>query len=247
MIFVNLHFWGHVKFFAIFVFFVCLSVWAIFQWTKYWSNDKYGELNIAKVHYARGKLTQREFESIRKSLEMKEGKRNGSRWSTFKQKCEIPGIAFLVLGILILIISPFQSLTNSLDLLGISLGVLSFGLGLIAVGMGAQSDLKYTELLLRIDDNVRKVLGSADSKLDSFEIPPELLEKVLVKPPLSVVRSTGYADVGARVKVVIPEDSKAKAQSRLDEDTKKVGFVRGELQKNDNGTWGIAWGGKYPL
>ena len=41
--------------------------------------------------------------------------------------------------------------------------------------------------------------------------------------------------------------SKEKAQARLDADTKKVGFVRGEIFEKEDGSWAIHWGGKYPL
>ena len=43
------------------------------------------------------------------------------------------------------------------------------------------------------------------------------------------------------------EESKRRAQKRLDEDTRNVGYQRGELKENEDGTWSIAWGGKYPL
>jgi hypothetical protein len=44
------------------------------------------------------------------------------------------------------------------------------------------------------------------------------------------------------------EESRERAQHRLDADTKKVGFLRGELkQSTEDGSWSIAWGGKYPL
>lgn len=37
------------------------------------------------------------------------------------------------------------------------------------------------------------------------------------------------------------------AQKRLDEDTQRAGYVRGELYQRDDGSWAIHWGGKYPL
>jgi hypothetical protein len=47
--------------------------------------------------------------------------------------------------------------------------------------------------------------------------------------------------------VDLARKSKAEAQRRLDEDTRKVRFVRGEVYQIDDNNWGIAWGGKYPL
>ncbi len=45
----------------------------------------------------------------------------------------------------------------------------------------------------------------------------------------------------------VTDRSKVAAQKRLDEDTKRVGYVRGELYLVKDGNWGIHWGGKYPL
>jgi len=41
--------------------------------------------------------------------------------------------------------------------------------------------------------------------------------------------------------------SKEAVQKRLDEDTKNVGYQRGEIFKTSDGGWAIHWGGKYPL
>ena len=46
---------------------------------------------------------------------------------------------------------------------------------------------------------------------------------------------------------IVSEQKKADAQKRLDEDTRRVGYQRGELFKNKDGGWSINWGGKYPL
>ena len=48
-------------------------------------------------------------------------------------------------------------------------------------------------------------------------------------------------------RVEIKGQTKEDAQKRLDEDTRKVGHPRGELYPLEDGGWGIAWGGKYPL
>lgn len=47
--------------------------------------------------------------------------------------------------------------------------------------------------------------------------------------------------------VEVTDKSKVATQKRLDEDTKKVGYVRGEIYEMDDGKWGIHWGGEYPL
>ena len=60
-------------------------------------------------------------------------------------------------------------------------------------------------------------------------------------PPIELIGT----DLIGTVKVI--SRSKAAAQKRLDEDTKRVGYVRGELYQLEDGSWGIHWGGKYPL
>jgi len=63
----------------------------------------------------------------------------------------------------------------------------------------------------------------------------------LDKPPTELIGT----DLLGTLKVV--KRSKAAAQKRLDEDTKRVGYVRGEVYQLEDGSWGIHWGGKYPL
>ena len=45
----------------------------------------------------------------------------------------------------------------------------------------------------------------------------------------------------------VPVKSKEAAQQRVNDDAKRVGFVRGEVYQLPDGTWGVRWGGKYPL
>lgn len=51
--------------------------------------------------------------------------------------------------------------------------------------------------------------------------------------------------------LVLMDDTKAykkeAAQKRLDDDTKRVGYVRGELYEAQKGKWAIHWGGKYTI
>ena len=70
-----------------------------------------------------------------------------------------------------------------------------------------------------------------------------------VKPPTQELEAHPVAMKTGVVTATIshPPVSKAAAQKRLDKDTKKVGYVRGEVYQLDDGGWGIAWGGKYPL
>jgi hypothetical protein len=48
-------------------------------------------------------------------------------------------------------------------------------------------------------------------------------------------------------KEVLSEQSKEDAQKRLDEDTQRAGYVRGEVYEVVDGKWAIRWGGDHPL
>lgn len=60
-------------------------------------------------------------------------------------------------------------------------------------------------------------------------------------PPTELINT----DLLGTVKVT--SKSKAAAQKRLNKDTRRVGYVRGEVYQLEDGSWGIRWGGKYPL
>jgi hypothetical protein len=85
-----------------------------------------------------------------------------------------------------------------------------------------EADKRQTDLLKRIDTGVR--------------LWPTLVKGDLLTPPGQ-----------AAAKEAMSEQSRIEAQKRLDEDTKTVGFVRGEVYQLEDGTWAIHWGGKYPL
>jgi hypothetical protein len=166
-------------------------------------------------------------------------------WSQIKIRLEPLGFVAFILGVLVLLavfIAPIST-DLQINLLGISLALFSVGLGLIAVGISAKSDIRYTEILSRIDTNLTKVLEFYKPSEDELEFPPGSSRNVVIKPPIA----TAYADVAARVEVTTPELSKAQAQARLDADTRKVGYRRGELFQKEDGSWGIRWGGKHPL
>jgi glucan phosphoethanolaminetransferase (alkaline phosphatase superfamily) len=114
-----------------------------------------------------------------------------------------------------------SSNTNSF-LVSLALALLSLALGSIAIGMAAKSDKVYTEVLERMDGNLKK-------------LPYVLADKVT--PPTQ--------------QLVLLDETKAynkeAAQKRLDDDTKQVGYVRGELYEVERGKWAIHWGGKHPL
>ena len=166
-------------------------------------------------------------------------------WNQIKIRLEPVGFIILVAGIAVLLVAFIAPISPDLqiNLLGISLALFSVGLGLLAIGISAKSDIRYTEILSRMDANLTRVLDNYEPSEDKLEFPPDLSKNVVIKPP----PATAYTDVSARVEVTTPELSRAKAQARLDADTKKVGYVRGELFQKEDGSWAIHWGGKYPL
>ncbi len=166
-------------------------------------------------------------------------------WKEFKNKGETIGLIFCVIGFIILIVTGAWNLSKSLELLGVSLGLLSLGLAMISLGMSDKSDIRYTEILTRLDKNVSKVLEYYPS--DKIDIPHGSSKDVVIKAPIAEAFVKGYVpEVTIKPEYSI-EISKIKAQARLDADTMKVGYVRGELYQIEDGSWAIHWGGKYQL
>lgn len=150
-------------------------------------------------------------------------------WDEFKNRGESIGRVFLIVGLVVLSVQfvlVICGLRTETGLLGASLGLLSVGLGFIAMGMSRKADRNYTNLLNEINKKVTDL--------------PRLLKGDTLTPYGQQVA----AETEREAQI---ERSKVEAQKRLDEDTERVGYVRGELKKNDDGTWSIAWGGKYPL
>lgn len=145
-------------------------------------------------------------------------------WTKAKRQGEDSGVGFLVLGIALLILSAILSLFQSSEatwVLGISLGAISVGLGFVAMGMSTKSDERYTALFERIDKNIMYI--------------PLMFKDDLLKPGSQALKEA------------IMDESKTKAQARLENDKKKVGYYRGEIYQTEKGNWAIRWGGKYPL
>jgi hypothetical protein len=152
------------------------------------------------------------------------------QWREMKDKGENIGPIFIVLGVSLLVIIFALLLSGKrteIGFLAVSISLISVGLGFTAIGLSAKADKKYTEILERMDANIVKLLKGQD---------------IIVTPrPAALVIKTFAPEV------IVEHKSKESAQKRLDEDTKRVGFVRGELYQLKDGSWGIAWGGKYPL
>jgi hypothetical protein len=147
-------------------------------------------------------------------------------WGRVQTRAAVIGGVFLVLGALVLLLEFVLVLGNwsraDIGLFRISLGLVSVGLGLIAMSMAQKSDKRHMELLERLDKSTTSlpVLAKGDTPTPSGQL--------LAEEPVG-------------------EQSKIAAQRRLDEDTKRVGVVRGELYQLEDGSWAIRWGGKYPL
>jgi len=146
-------------------------------------------------------------------------------WTEIQKIGEKIGRIFFIFGVLALLaqfVLVLLGLRTEIGLLGASLGLLSVGLGFIAIGMAAKSDRRHTDLLERLDKNVARL--------------PTLLKNDLLTPSGQLL-----------AKEMLGEQSKGAAQKRLDQDTQRVGYVRGEIYQLEDGRWGIHWGGKYPL
>jgi hypothetical protein len=156
----------------------------------------------------------------------------------FKEKGEQYGTVFFLLGLYLLAAliilniasaiiyciwnsNIISSNTNSF-LVSLALALLSLGLGSIAIGMATKFNKVYTDVLERLDSNVKKV-----PHISADKVTPPTQQLVLLD------ETKAY--------------NKEAAQKRLDDDTKQVGYVRGELYEVEKGKWAIHWGGKYPL
>ena len=169
------------------------------------------------------------FLTIMWSVVIKIGAFLNKLWHEIKIGGEHIGVPFLIIGVSIVILLGILSLagvsieiTLLYTLLALGLALLSVGLGFTSVGISAQSDKRQTELLKRLGKNVVGL--------------PLLFKGDILTP-------SGHR----AVKELREEQSKEAAQKRLDEDYKRVGYVRGELFQNEDGSWAIHWGGKYPL
>ena len=145
-------------------------------------------------------------------------------WNFIRQSAGPLGFTAFFLGLLTLIVAFFLTIFNklSIEIVGLMLGLFSVGLGFIAIDRSFKSDSKYTTLLERLKQGVINL--------------PTLFKNDVLSPSGQLA-----------VKMQVSNESKESAQNRLDDDTKKVGYVRGELYQLPDGSWGIHWGGKYPL
>lgn len=148
--------------------------------------------------------------------------------SYLRSRGEAIGIPLLILGAALLLLTVILTLMGYevLYLLSVALASLSVGLGFIALGMAYETDKSHTELLIRLDKSVARL--------------PLMFKNDVLSP-------SGQLITTERIKEEADEHSKMAAQRRLDEDTKRVGYVRGETYQVEKGKWAIHWGGKYRL
>jgi hypothetical protein len=127
-------------------------------------------------------------------------------------------VAVAIVLFVFLLVLVLRGDTMDLGRLGVALGLLAVGLGSRAIGMTIRADRRYTDLA-----------ETLDTKLANL---PEMMR--------------GDYLTAFEVETVAAQ-SKELTQKRLDEDTERVGYARGELHQTDDGRWAIHWGGKHPL
>ena len=149
--------------------------------------------------------------------------------SDIKERGEIIGQVFFVLGFGLLVAAVIISITGTekypfldLILVGLAIGSFSLWLGFTAVGMAHMTDERHTQLLKRIDKSIVSL--------------PLMFSSDILSPSGILI-----------TKERASEQSKKAVQKRLDEDTERVGYIRGEIFETEGGSWAISWGGKYPL
>jgi len=158
--------------------------------------------------------------------------------ATLKTSGETIGLFLWVPGAVLVIAAfclvAFRRATSEWGLLGLALGLLSVGLGFVALGLGfvalgtsAKSDKRHDEQLASVSHDLTSLRLLMGDRVSVTVSAPEM-EAILEKG-------------------VVGEEAKKAAQKRLDEDTQRVGYPRGEVYEVEPGKWAIHWGGKYPL
>ena len=145
-------------------------------------------------------------------------------WDSIKKSAGLLGFIMLSLGVLALIVAFFLTILGkaATETIGLMLGLFSVGLAFMAIDIATKSDSKYTTLLNQLTQGVSRL--------------PTMLKNDVLSPSGQLA-----------VEMQVTNESKESVQNRLDEDYKKVGYVRGEPYQLPDGSWGIHWGGKYPL
>ena len=191
-------------------------------------------------------------------------KLTNARSAILESRWAVIGSFFIFFGIILFIvqfISPhFFSLRFETGLVGLSLGLLSVGVAIYAIHLSKKTDRKHTELLKILDKKLTDlpiVLG-VDTLSPSIREPKKeiLREEILSEEILRVkaridelisILSMPQEPSQILKKGRISDLSKIAAQRRVDEDKKRVGYVRGEIYQIEDGKWGVNWGGKYRL
>ena len=141
-------------------------------------------------------------------------------------------IQFILLGVNI-------SLDDT-NLLIYASGITSIGLGFLAIGLSKETDKKYTNYFILLEELLKTLMKNFEDSTDIIEKPSG---NIVVTPKPAIV----HAGVSGKILVRATKFTKKTAQKRLAEDTKKVGYVRGKIYPLEDGSWGIKWGGEYPL
>ena len=135
----------------------------------------------------------------------------------------------------------FYSSATETGLFGWSLGLVSVGLGVIAIHLSIKIGKIHAKSLTRLYESF--IAYRIEWLTDKFTPPTQEQKKEILERLERLKEERLEIPKEERPE----EDSKSAAQRRVDEDKKRVGYVRGEIYEIEDGKWGVNWGGKYPL
>jgi hypothetical protein len=123
-----------------------------------------------------------------------------------------------------------------MDIAALVIAILGIGATIfVAVLVYRRTDKR----LIKIGKDIKSLQVGKDDNITMTIPGRELAEKMPSKQGI-----LAYKDVGTRFRIVenVPSrQTKDEAQKRLDEDTQRAGYVRGELYQTKDGNWGINW------
>jgi hypothetical protein len=123
-----------------------------------------------------------------------------------------------------------------MDIAALIIAILGIGATIyVAILVYRRTDKR----LIEISKDVKSLQVAKNDTIGKEISGQELAEKLLNKQDIAA-----YKDIATRFKLaenVPSKQTKEEAQKRLDEDTKRAGYVRGKLRQLEDGGWAINW------